>query len=212
MKTTELVVGLLLILLVFVMLSCNTENRANNGNSTSAKVVPIPPPAQNHDVTELTIVTENVRANQDWKVTSVNITQIEGGELIVDGLFQGRDMNQYLQGGYFDCSSSIRGNCKRQRIRDFVWKCWTKQLRGYVRFGWSGIDLYGTTHVFIEPDEHQIWTVVLKEVKVHASMEPAHSFSETVDRIHPTRTNIKGKSGQFSLELKNEEGEVLRAL
>lgn len=217
MKSYYLFYVLLIFCIAIVAPSCSageSANDASSDNSLSPATVESHPSAS-QDLTDADLdppPVPELLSNKDWKTTDVQIIEQDTGEMSIEGIFQDRDITVYRQGGYFDCRNSGSRDCGGQRIRDFVWECWTKRQRGYIRSGWSGIDVGGTTHIFIEPNEIAGWTVTLRVVKIQASMGPAYLMTETIGPITVNRSHRKTKNERFSLVLKNRDNETIRTL
>lgn len=216
MKSYYFIYVVLIFWIAFVAPSCSASKRANenssNNNLSPARVESHPSARQ--DVTDVDLdllppISQSL-SNKDWMTTDVQIIRRDDGEMTIEGIFQDRDMTAYRQGGYFDCRSSRSSDCGRQKIRDFVWDCWTKRQRGYIRNGWSGIDVRGTTHIFIEPHEIEGWTVMLREIKIQSSLGPAYLMAETTGRMTIDRRHRRTKNERFSLVLKNGDDETIR--
>jgi hypothetical protein len=90
-------------------------------------------------------------------------------DLTIRNIAQGRPLNNYIDGGSFDCRKNwikrlkvqgqIKGLCNENAIRDFLWDAWTQGKRGYIRANYFYIDASWTHHIFIEPDYAGKWRV-----------------------------------------------------
>ena len=99
---------------------------------------------------------------------------MHGRELMTADIAQARDMSLYDDGGHWDCrehslSDTSPRNCDLPKVRAFIWEHWQKKQRAYIRVTVDSVDTMGTSHIFVEPDDHGLWHVAWRVAQARAS-------------------------------------------
>ncbi len=151
---------------------------------------------------------------QKTKTKEAEIIFGEYGEVTVKDLFQKRDMTSYEQGGNYDCREYVfkgkRGECDKQKFREFIWKNWSDKKSAYVRITENSLDAGATRHFFIEPDKKGNRTIVCRMVRWHAlpggneilDFPTIYSVEQIEDKANKEKWKLmfKNKSGQLVFE------------
>jgi hypothetical protein len=119
-----------------------------------------------------------IRSQVNRKYTKARVFLNQQNDLTAKNVTQNRNLNNYDNGGSFDCRKNwmrrlniqgrLEGLCDENRIRDFVWQQWTTKKRGYVIANYFYIDAGWTHHIFIEPDNNGIWCIRWRIVRYSA--------------------------------------------
>jgi hypothetical protein len=86
---------------------------------------------------------------------------LENGELTSASIKGPRQIQQYANGGHFDCGRFP----VPEAARDFIWTHWQAKTRGYIRLTFHSVDAVSTSHIFIEPDSGGVWRIVRRIVR-----------------------------------------------
>ena len=76
-----------------------------------------------------------------------------------------RHLSDYVFGGHFGCRvpfsrESPRCQSSYRPARDFIWNHWREQKRAYVVVRITSPDSAANVHIFVEPDESDLWRIV----------------------------------------------------
>ena len=146
--------------------------------------------------------------------TKTNIIYLEKGEMTAENIAQGRDIENYEDGGYFDCRGWIlenekRGECDEKEIRDFIWNHWKNQKRGYIRITSDSADANSTSHIFIEPNNRGRWRIARRIVRFHAIPSLHNQITEVETLFQVERTENKSQKDEWAIILKNNQGKII---
>ena len=81
-------------------------------------------------------------------------------------IIQNRNLSEYDYGGVIpSCFNNFEISVKecegsKKRARDFILKHWQNKKRAYIIVEYSGSDVFGQQHVFIEPNENNQWEII----------------------------------------------------
>ncbi len=153
--------------------------------------------------------------NEEVKETKVEVISGENNELTTKDLTQNRDLNQYDQGGHFDCRGLIAKNesrvqCNENKIRDFIWQHWTKKKRGYIRVTYNSVDATSTSHIFIEPNEKSEWQITWKIARLHAMPKYNSLLTDILGITSVERIKDEPEKGKWALMFKNKSGSIVQ--
>jgi hypothetical protein len=131
---------------------------------------------KSHAAVALVCLTAIAQA-QDWRSTPTETQTkllMHGRELMTADIAQARDMSLYDDGSHFDCrehslSDTSPRNCDLPKVRDFIFEHWQKKRRGYIRITEDSVDTMSTSHIFIEPDSHDVWQIVWRVAQARAN-------------------------------------------
>jgi hypothetical protein len=140
-----------------------------------------------------------------------------------------RDLAQYDRGGKIELSWQDGRSAQSGRLRDFLWKHWLKQKRGFITvMGHSIEGASSLTTFFVEPDKQGRWCVAAEmkyeEMRHPDNIEEGTSSYEaySVKRVKPDihdpasrvaiPTNARVSAQSYRLLLLDREGKEITQL
>ena len=150
--------------------------------------------------------------NDSLKIKKVEIIFGENGEATIKDITQKRNMTQYEQGGNFDCRTYIfngkRGECDKNKFRDFIWQNWFEKKRAYVRVTENSPDVGGTFHYFIEPDKNGEWSIIRRLVRWHALPPGIREIVDFPKVFSVEQIKDKTNKENWTLVFKDKAGKI----
>jgi len=164
-----------------------------------------------------TLAQEKPNESDETRNTKAQIELKDKGELTAKDIAQKRTMASYADGGYFDCRGWVpkdepRGTCDQKKIRDFIWRHWNEKTRGYIRVTYNSVDARSTSHIFIEPDKNDEWSICWRIVRWHAIPQLSNQITEISKIVSIDRVQDKPKKGEWMIEFKNKSGKVMETM
>ncbi len=99
--------------------------------------------------------------NSIFGQTEVSKVFSPDNSIISKSVLQKRDITQYFDRGNFRCGLfGYESECDYKKIREVIWRCWTKKTLCYLTIGASSIDSSYNEHIFIEPNKNNQWQVI----------------------------------------------------
>lgn len=195
-----------LLTIILINFGCSSTNQI--ATTQDLEVKSVEPFAPSNEIIDANFISPELiaKSEESGRFTNPNktITTIKG-EITDEMILQGRDLSIYDKADTDKCDNQT---CRDKKIREFVWQHWVNKKRGYISSGWQGIDLSVTTHIIIESNKQGEWIISWKVATNHSVL--GNNITETLGIVSVKQ--IKSAKGKISLELRNEEGEILQTL
>jgi len=119
------------------------------------------------------------------------------GLLTVNDVEQGRDLARYarldLSKPAFGHLSSSGRDRRFAEARTFIWDHWRSHSLAYLTLSTGSIDAFGTSHIFVEPDETGHWRVAWRMVQSSGTIVDPPTYYG-VQWVQPQQSGQPGKS------------------
>jgi hypothetical protein len=148
---------------------------------------------------------------------NMEIENIE--ERIMKSILESRDLSDYDPGGSISDCKHLDANeyrrCERSTDsgREFIYRHLINKKRGYLVYHWTGADVFGERHIFIEPDENRNWRIIIRwdvitqDLGLGSYYEIDSIEAVRVERRRITENDDRPRAGTFYLIFLDQEGE-----
>lgn len=118
----------------------------------------------------------------------------------------GRDLSDYAFGGHVVCHEALSRAASRcqpayRKARDFIWNRWREKKRAYIIVMITSPDAGADVHIFIEPDEANLWRVVWRTESLYCASCPGPDRSGAIYQSPEMRSMERKRAGESDVDV-----------
>lgn len=117
-----------------------------------------------------------------------------------------RNLSDYSFGGHLVCKealsrSSLRCQSSYRKARDFIWNHWREKKRAYIVVTITSPDAGSDVHIFIEPDDANVWRVVWRWENLYCASCPEPDISGAIYQSPEMRSIERKRAGETDVDV-----------
>jgi hypothetical protein len=117
-----------------------------------------------------------------------------------------RHLSDYSFGGHLVCREALSRGAPRcqssyRKARDFIWNHWREKKRAYIVVMITSPDAGSDVHIFIEPDENNVWHVVWRWENLYCASCPKPHTSGAIHQSPEMRSIERKRAGESDVDV-----------
>lgn len=117
-----------------------------------------------------------------------------------------RHLSDYSFGGRIVCNeglsrSSSRCQSSYRKARDFIWNHWREKKRAYIVVMITSPDAGSNVHIFIEPDDANVWRVIWRWENLYCASCPKPDTSGAIHQSREMRSIERKRAGEIDVDV-----------
>jgi hypothetical protein len=117
-----------------------------------------------------------------------------------------RHLSDYSFGGHIVCNEGLSRSASRcqssyRKARDFIWNHWREKKRAYIVVMITSPDAGSDVHIFIEPDDANIWRVVWRSESLYCASCPNGGNPGAIYQSPEMRSIERKRAGETDVDV-----------
>ena|SRR5687767_7902189 len=117
-----------------------------------------------------------------------------------------RQLSDYAFGGHLVCNEAYSRNSRRcqssyRKARDFIWNHWREKKRAYIVVMITSPDAGSDVHIFVEPDDANVWRAVWRWESLYCASCPKPDTSDAIYQSPDMRSIERKRAGETDVDV-----------